>query len=208
MERVMKFARAILILVCSVLCFQDASAGDSPVSNAYQGSRESDPGSLVENVSTIYGDYSEVEVDLCVAAPDFLILSRFYSSRDVGGHAALLGGWRFNPHCYLSVQKDPKGKNYSSTEGKFERAYAYVGNPDGSILTYVGWQNTTNSTKPTLFKIDVEEESVGLANTAKGDITCWTNPKNNELYFNSKDNTFELSLCNEGKRFYAKHPSS
>ncbi len=48
----------------------------------FLGSRESDPSSLVENVSTIYGDYTEIEVDLIVTSPDSLILSRFYSSRD------------------------------------------------------------------------------------------------------------------------------
>jgi RHS repeat-associated protein len=179
---------------------------ESPISSTYLGSREGDPASLVENVSTIHGDYTEVEVDLTVSSPDSLVLSRFYSSRD-NLQTANFGGWRFNPHCFLSIQKDPKGKSYTTAEGKFELTYVYVGNPDGTILTYVGWQNTTNSSKRSLFKIDPEGEVAGIANIAKGTISCWTNLKNNELYFDPKTNSFELVLCSEGKRFYSKHPS-
>lgn len=198
--------RYLLGLVLGFFCLQNAIAKESSLSSAYLGSREGDPASLVENVSTIHGDYTEVEVDLTVAAPDSLILSRFYSSRD-SLQIANFGGWRFNPHCFLSVQKDPKGKSYTNPEGKFERTYVYVGNPDGTILTYVGWQNTTNPSKKILFKIDPEGEVIGLSNTAKGNISCWTNLKNNELYFNPQTNSFELMLCSEGKRFYSKHPS-
>ncbi len=199
--------RYLIGLVLGCCCFiQHAIAKESPLSSVYLGSRESDPASLVENVSIIHGDYSEVEVDLMVAAPDSLILSRFYSSRDTT-QIANFGGWRFNPHCFLYVQKDPKGKSYTNAEGKFERTYVYVGNPDGIILTYVGWQNTTNPSKRILFKIDPEGEVSGLANTAKGNIGCWTNLKNNELYFNPQTNSFELMLCSEGKRFYSKHPA-
>ena len=80
------------------------------------------------------------------------------------------------------MQKDPKGKTYTSTDGKFERIFVSVGNPDGSILTYDGWRNTTNEAKPVSLTIDPQEETIGLANTAKGDISCWTNLKNNKLY--------------------------
>lgn len=190
-------------LISSLLCLQGLEASTSQV---YLGSRESDPASLVENVSAIHGDYAEVEVDLTVSSPDSLVLSRFYSSRDTL-QTASFGGWRFNPHCFLSIQKDPKGESYTTAEGKFERAYVYVGNPDGTILTYVGWQNTTNPSKKSLFKIDPEGEVAGIANTAKGTISCWTNLKNNELYFDPQTNSFELLLCSEGKRSYSKHPS-
>ena len=193
-------------LVLGLFCFQNAIASENSLSSMYLGSREGDPESLVENVSTIHGDYTEVEVDLIVSSPDPLILSRFYSSRDTI-QTATFGGWRFNPQCFLSIRKDPKAKTYTTAEGKFERAYVHVGNPDGSILTYVGWKNTTNPSQRSLFKIDPEEEAVGLSNTAKGNISCWTNLKNNELYFNPQTNSFELLLCSEGKRFYSKHPS-
>lgn len=198
----MHIAQAFFNLVLAIF-FQTALASESSISSVYLGSRESDPASLVENVSTIYGDFTEVEVDLTVASPDSLILSRFYSSRDTI-QTAKFGGWRWNPHCFLSIQKDPR-KTYTNAEGKFERMSAYVGNPDGTILTYVGWQNVTNPAKRALCKIDPEVEVAGVANTAKGNISCWTNLKNNELYFDPQTDSFELCLCGEGKRFYSKH---
>ena len=197
--------RLILGLVVSLFCLRYTDAAQNSISEIYLGSREGDPASIVENVSTIHGDYTEVEVDLAVPAPDSLILSRFYSSKDVL-QTATLGGWRFNPHCFLTMQKDPREKNYTTAEGKFECMYVYVGNPDGSILTYIGWKNTSTQ-KRVLFKIDAESETIGLANTAKGNISSWTNPKNNELYFNPQTNSFELVLCSGGKRIYVKHPS-
>jgi RHS repeat-associated protein len=198
--------RWMLCLVLSSLCFQPVNAVRSSLSEIYLGSREGDPAGLVENVSTIHGDYTEVEVDLTVPAPDTLLLARFYSSRDTK-HTAPWGGWRFNPHCVLNMQKDPKGKSYSSAAGRFERTLVYVGNPDGSVLTYVGWKSTLDVTKNILFTLDAEAEVVGLTNTAHGDINCWTNLKNNELYFNPQNDSFELFLCSGGKRFYQKHAS-
>ena len=69
--------RLILGLILSLFCFQHASAAQSSTSELYLGSREGDPASIVENVSTIHGDYTEVEVDLTVASPDPLVLSGF-----------------------------------------------------------------------------------------------------------------------------------
>lgn len=197
--------RGLIGLILGFFCFQNAIAGEDSLNSIYLGSRESDPESLVQNVSTIYGDYTEVEIDLTVPSPDSLVLSRFYSSRDTI-QTATFGGWRFNPQCFLAIQKDPKGKTYTTGEGKFEKTYVHVGNPDGTILTYVGWQNASNP-KRSLFKIDPEEGSLGLCNTAKGNISSWTNQKNNELYFDPQIDCYELSLCSGGKRFYAKHPS-
>src|SRR5262245_16137210 len=114
-------------LIACIFCFLQAQAAQTSISEIYLGSRESDPASLVENVSTIHGDYTVVAVDVTVAAPDSLVLSRFYSSRDTL-QVATFGGWRFNPHCFLTMQKDPKDKGYSTTEGKFERTFVYVGN--------------------------------------------------------------------------------
>ena len=134
-----RFLMGLVLGLCCLL--QNAIAKESSLSSIYMGSREGDPASFVENVNVIHGDYSEIEVDLKVTAPDSLILSRFYSSRDTS-QTAILGGWRFNPHCFLSVQKDSKRKIHSPAEGELESFSAYVGNPDGSILTYVGWLNT------------------------------------------------------------------
>ncbi len=201
----MRHSEIIFHLLLSIFCFQSGIANDHALSSIYLGSRESDPASLVENVSTVHGDYTEVEVDLIVPAPDPLILSRFYSSRDTL-KIATLGGWRFNSHCFLSIHKDQKAKSYTTEEGKFEYVHIYAGTQEGCILTYVGWLNTMGS-KRALFKIDVEEEIFGFANTARGTINAWTNLKNNELYFDPQKNFFELFLSSGGKRFYIKHPS-
>ncbi len=72
------------------------------------GSREGDPASIVEGVSTIHGDYSELEVDLIVSGPDPLVLSRFYSSHDTPA-SAHFGGWRFFAQMY-SLGPYVKGK--------------------------------------------------------------------------------------------------
>ena len=195
--------RCILSLVFSLLSFLNAFA-DEHLSGMYLGLREGDPASLVENVSTIHGDYSECEIDLIVPGPDPLALSRYYSSKD-NLSVATLGGWRFYPQCFLTVQKDPKGKTYTTAEGKFERTYIYAGTPEGSTLTYVGWPNTAEATS--LLKVDVEERLPGVTNSARGAINAWTNLKNNELYFNQQSNSFELVLNSGGRRFYIKHPS-
>lgn len=197
--------RYLLGLVLGLFYFQNAIAKESSLSSMYLGSRESDPASLVENVSTIHGDYTEMEVDLTVPAPDSLILSRFYSSRD-SLQTANFGGWRFNPHCFLSIQKDPKGKTYKTGEGTFEYTYVFVGTPEGSILPYTGWYNSSSKDR-VVFKIDAEGELLGLANTARGNISAWTNLKNNELSLNPQSNSFELTLSSGDKRFYVKHPS-
>ncbi len=39
-----------------------------------------------------------------------------HSSRDEIPKANF-GGWRFSPHCFLYLQKDPKGKTYKTGEG-------------------------------------------------------------------------------------------
>jgi RHS repeat-associated protein len=182
---------------------------DEHLSKIYLGSREGDPASIVENVSTIHGDYSEYEIDLIVPGPDSLVLSRFYTSRDSIEviTPTNLGGWRFYSQCFLTVQKDSKWKTYTTSEGKFERTHVYVGTPEGSILTYLGWQNTSNPKIISSFKIDLEERLLGVANTARETINAWTNLKNNKLYFNLQSNSFELILGDHGRRFYVKHPT-
>ena len=69
--RIFKMLRSILaFFYLSFLSFPLVNAASSSISEVYLGSREGDPSSLVHNVSTIHGDYSEVEVDLVVSAPD------------------------------------------------------------------------------------------------------------------------------------------
>lgn len=74
--------RYLLSLILAFFCFLEANASEHSLYNVCLGSRESDPESLVENVSTIYGDYLDYEVDLVLPGPDSLILARYYSSRD------------------------------------------------------------------------------------------------------------------------------
>jgi hypothetical protein len=201
----MKSVAPIFYLILHVLCCHKVIASEGDFRSIYLGSREGDRDSLVENVSTIHGDYTEQETDLVVAAPDPLILSRFYSSRD-DLQMASLGGWRFNPHAFLFIKKELTKQSYNTSEGKFEYLHVFVGVPEGSILTYEGWHNTTGSNR-SLFEMNVEEEPLGLGNTARGSIHAWTNLKNNKLYFLHQTDSFELILCNGGKRFYVKHPS-
>lgn len=47
---------------------QSAIAKEDSLSSTYLVPREGDPASLVENVSTIHGDYLEVEADLKISS--------------------------------------------------------------------------------------------------------------------------------------------
>ena len=200
--------RYLLNLTLALFWFLQADAGVSFVNNACLGSRENDPESIVENVSTIHGNYSDYEIDLIVPGPDSLVLSRFYSSEDPLLGGASLGGWRFYPYCFLSIQKEARPKTYTTTEGKFDYTHILIGTNEGSILTYAGWKNTTNPDARSLFKVDVEGSLLGLANTARGNINAWTNLKNNQLYFDAQSNCYELFLSSGGKRVYVPSPST
>ena len=192
--------RLILALILSLFCCHKAIATSS--STTFLGSREGDSASLVKNVSTVNGDYSEIEVDLIVPGPDALIFSRFYSSQD-DRSIATFGGWRFYPQCFLFLEKDPS-QHYTTAEGTFYRSYARVGTTEGSILTYVGWMSPYSKS---LFKLDTDDQLFSIANTARSKIQSWTNLKNNTLQSDPQKGVFELTLCDGGKRFYHKHPT-
>lgn len=194
--------RTIFVFLIHLFCL-DLNAEQTSLSEIYLGSREGDPASLVENVSIIHGDYTEVEVDVTVPAPDSLVLSRYYSSRDTLP-IATFGGWRFNPHCFLTMQTAPRTETGSSSEGTSECTLVYLGNSDGSILTYAVRGIIAGDANRVLFQINADVECAGITNNSKGSIGAWTNRKNDELYYNLQSDSFELSLSNEGKRFYAK----
>jgi RHS repeat-associated protein len=155
-------------------------------------SREADPQSIVLNVSTIHGDYSEVETDLIVAAPDPLVITRYYSSKD-NAQWATFGGWRFMPHCYLRVE-NPKGELRVS-----------VGTSEGSILTFTKAARNNPDRPDILFQLVTE--GMGFANTAKGRITASTNQKNCALYYSEGKDSYEHVLPSGHIRQYVKHSS-
>jgi hypothetical protein len=168
-------------MFCSLLLFFACLHLEASVPTSIQllGPREGDPASIIEGVSTIHGDYSECDVDVVVPGPDPLILSRFYSSNDTSD-IANFGGWRFLSKCPLILKQDPR-RNYSTPEGTFERTYVRIGTDEGSILTYVGWQNKTNPEATSIFKIDVEDDAYCIANNARGRPHASSNQKNNRL---------------------------
>lgn len=140
---------------------------------------EADPESLIEQVSVIYGDYSEGVVDMVVLAPDPLVVSRFYSSRDMGGN---LGGWRFFPEAWLTLERGPEGE-----------IAIEVGNRDGASLTYRG-------------KTKLTPDLLGYANNAKGSLLPWSDLANNSAVYNPRSDQIEIQLCSNGKRFYRRIP--
>ena len=187
--------RLILALILSLFCTQSLLAS---APNIFVGSREGDPESLVQNVSVIHGDYSELEVDLCVSGPDPLILSRSYTSQD-SLDVASFGGWRFQPQTFFLICPTPK-------QDSFQNPYLdiFVGTPEGSLLKFSGFQNWENPEVHSQFLIDLEEDEVGICNIAKGPPSSWKNVKNHLLHYNPQSQSFELHLSSGGKRTYTK----
>jgi RHS repeat-associated protein len=194
----------VLSLLLSIFFFVEAVA-QSP-NTIFVGSREGDPDSLVKNVSTIHGDYSELEVDLCVSGPDPLILSRFYTSKD-RLDSATFGGWRFQPQTFFLICPNPDRSGYQTPQGSFECLDIYVGMPEGSLLKFSGFQNWENPEVRSKFFVDLEEDEVGVCNIAKGTPSSWTNTKNHVLSFDPKSKSFELQLSSGGKRIYVQGSS-
>jgi len=126
--------RYFLGIIISFFFFQNAFSEQS-LNTIFTGSREGDPASIVKNVSTIHGDYSELEIDLCIPGPDPLIVSRFYTSKDTLD-VARFGGWRFHPQTFFLI--GPKQN---------EKLNIYIGMLEGSILktqlaTYIALEHS------------------------------------------------------------------
>lgn len=194
--------RLILILLLGLCCYGEAIASASLSNALFLGSREGDPASIVKNVSTIHGDYSELEVDLCISGPDPLILSRFYTSRDPLD-IATFGAWRFQPQTFFLICPDPKQGSYQTPQGIFEGLDIFIGTPEGSLLKFSGFQNWDNVEIRSEFRIYLEEDESGICNTAKGRPSSWTHPKNHILYYHPQSRSFELQLSSGEKRIYA-----
>jgi hypothetical protein len=103
-------------LVLSFCCFlQSAIAKESPVSSTYLGSREGDPASLVENVSTIHGDYTEVESDSVYHSFRSTITTGLeIGSLVVGGYGAVKGVIGFSKLAKAPIQLAKMTKAVSS----------------------------------------------------------------------------------------------
>jgi len=187
--------RLILALILCLFCTQNLPASAPHI---FVGSREGDPESLVQNVSVIHGDYSELEVDLYIFGPDPLVLSRFYTSQDTLDVASF-GGWRFQPQTFLLMCPHPE-------QDSFQTPYLdiLVGTPEGSLLKFSGFQNWENLQVHSEFLIDLEEEDVGMCNTAKGSPSSWTNVKNHVLHYDPQSRSFELHLSSGEKRTYTQ----
>jgi RHS repeat-associated protein len=153
----------------------------------FTSSLENDPQSIIENVSTIHGDYSKLETDLIVSGPDPIILYRFYSSR-LHFAQAPLGGWQFLPHCFLYLKKEND---------------VFIGSTKGGFHCFTSDTNSIPSNSPIQFKL-CSYQNIGLVNTANGIIVSLTNLKNATLEFNQQNDTFEFDF-NGIKRIYKKH---
>lgn len=143
--------------------------------------RENDPASYVRGVSVIDGSFTAAETDLVITAPDLLILTRFYSSKDELDDTNF-GGWRVFPECLLIVGQHPDGTQY-----------AFTGERSGAILTYCGQGKDA-------LKIDILKNGAGMANTYAGEMNGQTNHQNNRL--ECKGTTCELILGDGTKRIY------
>lgn len=162
----------------------------------YQSSRELDPDSIIENVSTICGDYSEIAIDMVVSAPDSLVVSRFYSSCDIE-ETAKLGGWRFFPQVFLSMER-------ALDEGKedYQGTFLRVGDRDGTILTYIESRESEASNGQVRFVPNL----TGLSNNARGSLFPWVDLRNNSAIYDAKLDRVEIKLCSLGRRFYGRVP--
>ncbi|MCH9633568.1 MAG: hypothetical protein S4CHLAM7_02960 [Chlamydiae bacterium] len=164
-------------------------------------SREGDPAAFVENVNVVHGDYSELEVDLDVAGPDRLLFTRYYSSQNQV-ISSDFGGWFLRPQRIFKVDQE-NGDSYSTHEGEFKLTHVYVGTKEGSILKFTGWQNNENPAVASTLQIDSEEECLGIANTARGKPSAWTNIKNYKLIFYPDKNLYELLLADGRKNIFS-----
>lgn len=145
-------------------------------------------------------------MDLCVSGPDALTLSRFYTSKDTLD-IATFGGWRFQPQTYFLIRPNPDRGDFQTHQGSFECLDIYVGTDEGSLLKFSGFQNWENLEVRSEFFVDLEEDEVGVCNTAKGSPSSLTNTKNSILYYDPKTKSFELQLSGGSKRIYVQASS-
>lgn len=179
-------------------CFKNLEAYHSP---ALLTSTEADPDSFIENcVNVLTGDYCESNTDLSVYGPDFLILQRYYNTKNyINGES--VGGWRIFPQCFLIVGKGDINNSGTSNPDGLDRTYAFTGERSGGLLTYSGWRTSKGTTINPL-SIDFTNDAVGMVNTYAKDINAQNNHKNNLISCSGK--TCEARLGDGTIRIYKK----
>lgn len=155
-----------------------------------------------QTVSLIEGSYSETSTDLVLPGTVPLRLVRYYCSHDAG-EFTFFGGWRFNPHCYLSLKHDSTRSLYHVEGKQYDPVSAFVGGENGSLLAFSGWIHFGESIQVQKLPLSLQK-MVGLANTYSDEISGKTNLQNNDLTFLGAENTFILQAGNGTVRTYKK----
>ncbi len=198
----MKLIRIFIIFTLGLVAHNDLKASITDVKGSFLVSTENDPDVFVKNVNVIQGNYAETEVDAMISGPDPLVISRHYNSLwEV--QETNLGGWNLFSYCYLFLNTNSQQEEYTTSEGKFEWCHIVVDTEKGDTLSYAAWVNVSTTSDPVLFEIE-ENLCRGLANSARKEITAWTNQKNNRIYYHSKTQTIEFLPARGGKRIYIK----
>lgn len=148
-------------------------------------SREVDPSSIIHNVSTLDGSYSEIVTDLVLSGPDSVGLKRSYSNHS--SKLSVFGGWLLAPETLLSIKY--------SNDGSI--ASVVIGDHNGSFLEFKHELNPEEDA--TVLKINPNDV---VCNTARSNISRWTNLKNYRLEFLSDSNQFILHLPFGAERVY------
>src|SRR5262245_40524327 len=92
---------------------------------SHVGFRVSDPASYVQGVSTVQGDFTAVEIDLSIAGPDPLVLTRFYNSGEEGPNFG--EGWQIFPQTVLILGQDGDRQPYGIAGDSFAGFFIYRG---------------------------------------------------------------------------------
>ncbi|MDE3046712.1 MAG: hypothetical protein KGJ02_08770, partial [Verrucomicrobiota bacterium] len=142
---------------------------------------ENDPASLVEGVSVITGDLYTFEEDYVVQGAEPIHIKRAYISSE--------GDWSPYPHFIATL---------NVVAGRF-----YVAEPNGTRLRYDPSVNEDHDkNKPIRFNPAPLVESLGISNTASGEISARTNLKNQSLLVDPNHEAFIVFAADGTKRYY------
>lgn len=163
-----------LLILCA---FAFVKAFSAPLNPHILAAQEGDPSTYVEGVSALTGEWFFSEKELVVEGAEPIIFTRNYLSGDGKGKYA---GWSFFPHKWLIL--------VGAKNGNAQKARAKESN--GTPLTYIPEGNN-------LFRVRLE---LGIANTARGEISARTNLRNQ--YLERNGDGVRLVCCDKTERFY------